>query len=224
MKRKIVNALVLSISGTVFFSLLFGFTLFQGKPWRVPDNYKNMKNPVKSDASVLSDAKALYSTHCKSCHEAKGLGDGNKAAQLKTDPGDFSIAAFQSQSDGSLFYKLSEGRDDMPEFKKKIPDADDRWSIVLFFPKNAEKIIHLMEHNTSQPGRKKFLLWGATLLSSFTVLKFITGKKKPAAPVETVKMLTQDGRLVEVDKKLLVKGNKISNEELQHWIKKNNNQ
>jgi hypothetical protein len=60
------------------------------------------------------------------------LGDGSKAAQLKTDPGDFSAASFQSQSDGALFYKTSEGRDDMPSFKKKIPDADERWSIINF--------------------------------------------------------------------------------------------
>ena len=37
----------------------------------------------------------------------------------------------------------------------------------------------------------------------------------------TVKMLTQDGSLVEIDKKLLASsGKKISNKELQEWIKK----
>ena len=91
-----------------------------------------MKNPVAADATSISEGKALYSTHCKSCHGTKGLGDGNKAAQLKTDPGDFSKADFQSQSDGALYYKTTEGRDDMPSFKKKIPDADERWSVVNF--------------------------------------------------------------------------------------------
>ena len=60
------------------------------------------------------------------------MGDGPKAAQLKTEAGDFSKADVQAQSDGSLFYKTSEGRDDMPNFKKKIPDADERWSIVNY--------------------------------------------------------------------------------------------
>lgn len=102
------------------------------KPWPVPDNYKNMKNPVAANAESIAEGKALYGTHCKSCHGAKGLGDGSKAAQLKTEPGDFSKADFHSQTDGSLFYKTSEGRDDMPGFKKKLPDADERWSIVNF--------------------------------------------------------------------------------------------
>jgi mono/diheme cytochrome c family protein len=102
------------------------------KPWPVPDNYKNMKNPVAPDAASIADGKALWATHCKSCHGAKGLGDGPKAAQLKTEPGDFSKANVQSQTDGALFYKLSEGRDDMPNFKKKLPEADERWSLVNF--------------------------------------------------------------------------------------------
>jgi mono/diheme cytochrome c family protein len=38
----------------------------------------------------------------------------------------------QKQSDGSLFYKISEGREDMPSFKKKIPDEEDIWSIVNY--------------------------------------------------------------------------------------------
>ena len=60
------------------------------------------------------------------------MGDGSKAAQLKTEPGDFSTADFQAESDGAVFYKSIEGRDDMPSFKKKIPDSDDRWSVVNF--------------------------------------------------------------------------------------------
>lgn len=104
----------------------------QGDPWVVPDKYKKMKNPVKSDAESISAGKALYVKHCKSCHGSKGLGDGTKAAQLKTKCGDFSSADFQSQSDGALFYKTNEGRDDMPSFKKKIPDEADVWSIVHY--------------------------------------------------------------------------------------------
>jgi mono/diheme cytochrome c family protein len=102
------------------------------KPWPVPDKDKNVKNPVAADAASIADGKTLYTTHCKSCHGAKGLGDGPKAANLKTEAGDFSKTDFQAQTDGAIFYKTSEGRDDMPSFKKKLPDADDRWNLVNF--------------------------------------------------------------------------------------------
>lgn len=133
MKKQLLTTLTLLLSGIIMFTVFSGFhSANQNKPWPVPDNYKNMKNPLKSDATVLAEGKALYGTHCKSCHGTKGLGDGPKAAQLKTESGDFSTAEFQSQPDGSIFYKQTEGRDDMPGFKKKIPDADERWSLVIY--------------------------------------------------------------------------------------------
>ena len=102
------------------------------KPWPVPDAFKNKVNPVKSDATSIAAGKATYNLQCKSCHGAKGKGDGTKAATLDTECGDFTKASVQSQTDGSLFYKISEGRKDMPSFKKKVPEANDIWAMVNF--------------------------------------------------------------------------------------------
>jgi mono/diheme cytochrome c family protein len=132
MKKKIISVVFIT-TGVFIFNMISGFKPYdEKKPWPVPDNYKNMKNPVASDAESIASGKTLYATHCRSCHGTKGLGDGSKAAQLKTEPGNFSTTEFQAQSDGALFYKTSEGRDDMPSFKKKIPDKDDIWSIVNY--------------------------------------------------------------------------------------------
>jgi mono/diheme cytochrome c family protein len=129
MKRK----LLLAVSVIAVCVMSFAFTINQqSKPWPVPEKNAKMANPVKSNAESISAGKALYSLHCASCHGKKGLGDGSKAAQLKTQPQDMSKADLQSQSDGSLYYKIAEGRDDMPSFKKKIPDAEDVWSLVNF--------------------------------------------------------------------------------------------
>lgn len=102
------------------------------EPWPVPDNYKNKVNPLKGNAESLTTGKTLYNQHCKSCHGTKGKGDGPKAAQLDTESGDFTKASFQSQTDGSLFYKTYQGRKDMPSYKTKIPDANDIWAIVNY--------------------------------------------------------------------------------------------
>ena len=63
--------------------------------------------------------------------------------------------------------------------------------------------------------RKKFLILGLSAITFFSVFKFV----RPSQKKKKVKLLTQDGRLVEIDKNLLSKGKKISNEELQQWIK-----
>jgi len=105
----------------------------KAKPWPVPDKDKALKPAVKlTDAGVIATGKDLWAKHCKSCHGSKGLGDGPKAASLKTFPGDFSSAAFQAFTDGELFYRTDKGRDEMPAYEKKIPEASDRWALVAF--------------------------------------------------------------------------------------------
>ncbi len=116
--------------------LLAAFTLFsfmsvvQSK-WVVPEKYEKMKNPTDAnDKENKALGKTLYIKQCSPCHGKEGLGDGSKAPEMKGDLGDFSSADFQKQSDGALFYKTIEGRDDMPNFKKKIPNEEDIWLVV----------------------------------------------------------------------------------------------
>ena len=127
MKNRIV--LIFALIGV--FGLACSFVM-QNEPWVVPAKYKNLKNPVSADKESLNIGKSLYIQHCKSCHGKEGLGDGPKAAQLDTPSGDFTSEEFQGQSDGSIFYKTREGRDDMPSFSKKIPAEEDIWHIVNY--------------------------------------------------------------------------------------------
>jgi len=126
MKKLIMLTTGLVIAG------LFAFTTSSQQPWAVPDAAKNKANPLKGDAASVTKGKDLFSQHCKSCHGPKGKGDGPKAAQLDTECGDFTKPAFQSQTDGAIFYKTSEGRKDMPSFKKKIADPNDIWAVVNY--------------------------------------------------------------------------------------------
>ena len=129
MKKKI-TLVALSMFAVILFAFVPKNTW--QNPWKVPDAAKNKTNPLKGDAASVAVGKTLYTTHCKSCHGTKGKGDGPKSAQLDTESGDFSKATFQAQTDGALFYKTSEGRKDMPSFKKKLPEADDIWAVVNY--------------------------------------------------------------------------------------------
>ena len=127
------SKMMIVLTSIVVFIVAASFTFYQEpKPWTVPDNFAKKANPVKADASSISTGKELWEKHCQSCHGKTGKGDGTKAAKLDTHPGDFTTAETQAESDGALFYKTSEGRKDMPSFKKKIPDQDDIWSLVNY--------------------------------------------------------------------------------------------
>ena len=104
-----------------------------GGPWTIPAKYKSMKSTVKAgDASINTVGKDLFAKHCKSCHGAKGLGDGPKSATLKTVVPSFADAKFKAQADGDVYYETLFGRDEMPNFEKKITDEADRWALVAY--------------------------------------------------------------------------------------------
>jgi len=122
---------VMIIGVLLLFAAVF-MSMQQPKPWPVPDKAAKTANPVQSNPESVAAGKALWQQHCASCHGKTGKGDGNKAAQLKTPLVDFSSSEYQSQTDGTIFYKTSEGRDEMPTFKKKIPESADIWDIVNY--------------------------------------------------------------------------------------------
>jgi mono/diheme cytochrome c family protein len=119
-----------------FLFMFFAFVAPQdkkvGAAWDVPAKYKSMKNPQKMSAEVEKVGKLLYAKHCKSCHGNEGAGDGPKAGSMKTKMNSFKDAKFHAQGDGVIYYQSFVGRDEMPNFEKKILDDEDRWAIVNY--------------------------------------------------------------------------------------------
>lgn len=97
--------------------------------WKVPENISKIENPIEETPENLIIAKNLWTKHCKSCHGKIGLGDGTKSEELDSEVPNFSDVSFQSQTDGDLYYKTKEGREDMPGFGKKITE-EDIWLLV----------------------------------------------------------------------------------------------
>lgn len=114
----------------IFTLLLFAFTI-QEETWEVPEKYKNMKNEYAGEDED-GIGQELYAQHCKSCHGKEGYGDGTKAKELETEMRDLSLEEVQGQTDGELLYKSIIGRDEMPNFEKKIRDDEDRWMVINY--------------------------------------------------------------------------------------------
>jgi len=120
----------LTIIGIVCLGLLSFNKLYQ-EEWKVPEKYKKMKNTTEANSENIAIGKSLYAKHCKSCHGKDGLGDGTKAGEVEGDLGDFSSKTFQAQSDGALFYKSYIGRNDMPNYEKKMT-SEDMWLVIHY--------------------------------------------------------------------------------------------
>jgi mono/diheme cytochrome c family protein len=132
MRKKVLSAGLVIMLSVFLMAFMIPQDQKKGGPWEIPAKYEKMENPYADDESLERVAKMLWSKHCKSCHGNVGLGDGPKAKQLETFPGDFSTEEFQAQSDGSMYYRSFIGRDEMPNFEKKITEEEDRWALVNY--------------------------------------------------------------------------------------------
>ena len=106
------------------FVIVAAFNLPQDDPWKVPEKYEKMKNPVTADNASITAGKEIYMAHCTNCHGINGKGAGKRAENLNTPPADFTSAAFQKQTDGALLYKVYFGHSEMPGFKKRLPGKE----------------------------------------------------------------------------------------------------
>jgi mono/diheme cytochrome c family protein len=121
------------------------------KKWPVPAAAKAMKNPVAATPAGLKAAKEIYADKCQQCHGDTGKGDGPESMMYSTKPANFTDAHMMSEmSDGELFYKMTEGREPMPSFRRQLTE-EQRWQLVhyirTFTPKPKAKA-------TPEPAKK----------------------------------------------------------------------
>ena len=109
----------------------------QVSDWKAPQSAIIKKNPLPSDASSIKIGKDLYQSNCTPCHGDKGKGDGSAAASLNPPPADHSSTSVQSETDGAIFWKLSEGHNSMPSYYSL--NDKQRWAIVNYIRTLAAK-------------------------------------------------------------------------------------
>ena len=130
-RRRILSGAV-SVAVLLALSALSAPTPAQAQgPWNCPAAEKAKKSPMaKSDGAVAAGKKATVDKACTACHGDGGKGDGPGAAALNPKPADWTSPKVQTQTDGELFWKISNGRGAMPPWKH-LPEKE-RWELVNY--------------------------------------------------------------------------------------------
>lgn len=101
----------------------------QIKGWPVPIAAAAIKNPTPATPVSIAAGKATYKLYCAPCHGNNGRGDGPAAASLNPKPADHTSSLLLKETDGSLFYRISEGHTPMPQYKTTLSEQQ-RWELV----------------------------------------------------------------------------------------------
>lgn len=102
--------------------------------WQAPTEAVRQANPLANTPEAVGGGRKLFLRHCAECHGPNGEGKKKHAADLQ-------MPVVQEQSDGALFWKITNGNPAhrMPPFSR-LPELQ-RWQLVLFlrtFPQPAK--------------------------------------------------------------------------------------
>ena len=123
------HALALAGAGAVF--MAFVCPAMGDTPWVAPASAAAKKNPMAGNASAAAEGKKTFMMTCAPCHGTSGRGDGPAAAALNPKPANYTTKAISAESDGALFWKLSEGRGAMVPFKSTYSEKQ-RWELITY--------------------------------------------------------------------------------------------
>jgi mono/diheme cytochrome c family protein len=130
-KRTLAKAMFLLVLGIVAAAIVYSAANKAPWSWPVPEEAKQLKNPLRPTVPALKSARQVYADKCAHCHGDTGKGDGRDAGRYDPSPTDFTDAKrMNGATDGELFYKISEGKKPMPVFKNKLTEHQ-RWELVL---------------------------------------------------------------------------------------------
>ncbi|MFI5186788.1 MAG: c-type cytochrome [Chitinophagales bacterium] len=103
----------------------------QSRKFPSPLSADAVANPLKGNAEATSEGKKIYTSYCVPCHGSKGRGDGIAAPGLSKPPADHTSDFVQKQTDGALFWIISEGNNPMPTYKTTLSETQ-RWQVVNY--------------------------------------------------------------------------------------------
>jgi len=99
--------------------------------WVSPAPSAAKKNPIASTQESIGAGQKIYSKTCAMCHGKSGDADGPAVIELNIHPAKLSDSKLATESDGSLFWKITTGKKPMPAYGRRLSETD-RWNLVNY--------------------------------------------------------------------------------------------
>jgi mono/diheme cytochrome c family protein len=99
--------------------------------WAAPEYSNSLKNPFVGNHKATNDGKEMYNQMCVLCHGSQGQGNGEAGRTLQPNPANFLALNVKNQTDGAIFWKITNGNAPMATYFEILND-DQRWKLVNY--------------------------------------------------------------------------------------------
>jgi glucose/arabinose dehydrogenase len=182
MNKKAFIILLGSVGTLLFISFKGNFPLQE--PWKAPDSADTIKSPFPFTPQVIREGEKLYNTLCVSCHGTNGLGDG-QPGRFKIQPANFHSKVVSDQKDGAIFWKLSNGKGNMPGYGLALSE-EKRWQLIAYVRQFVKQDLNATVSKPVLP------------LKNYSIEKNLSGRFFPL-PVKVSNVYSSEDQLFMVD-------------------------
>ncbi len=100
-------------------------------PWVAPSSADALIDPMAANPKAVEKGGKVFNSVCWTCHGMTGKGDGPNAPLIRKRPADLGARAVQVQTNGALYWKISQGRGEMAAFEQAL-SREERWALVHY--------------------------------------------------------------------------------------------
>ena len=131
------NFLPGSFTAAVIAAVIFiGFGMGVAHEWMAPADEGNRVNPIAADQTSIAQGKIIYLDNCAACHGEQIEGMKAEETGLSMDSPDLKLRLL-THTDGDFFWKIRNGRGDMPSFQDELSD-NEIWNVINYIRSESE--------------------------------------------------------------------------------------
>jgi mono/diheme cytochrome c family protein len=156
--------------------------VLRAQEWIVPEDKKGRLSTFPFDDNTKKAGEKLFTVNCMSCHGSPGKGNFLK---LVPPPGDPATDKIQHNTDGEIFYKVTEGKGQMPAFKSVLTQSEI-WNIISYlrsFNGNYKQQVMKIISSSAYPGAVVRILLSFDRSENSIDLKAIAVKNDTSIPI-----------------------------------------
>jgi mono/diheme cytochrome c family protein len=133
-KNNLVKNTLLPLS--ILIILLLYSNCLLAHNWKAPKMAAQRRNPISLNQESIIKGNKIFVQNCASCHGDNVKGLSSEITGLQKDSPNL-IQRIRNHSDGDFFWKIQNGKDEMPSFKEDLSE-NDIWNVVNYI-KNSDK-------------------------------------------------------------------------------------
>ena len=104
--------------------------------WMAPPQAAKKNNPIPASQDSVHRGKDAYSMNCASCHGENLEGLEAEVMGLETNTPDLK-KRLKTHSDGDFFWKIQNGKGDMPSFQENLSETQI-WDVINYIRSEPE--------------------------------------------------------------------------------------